>query len=164
METTTDAPLDAVFASPIGRLGICVRDKALSRLLFLEDEASLRRSSSRHVRQIEAKILHYFEKPGRKLLIDIDVEGTPFQREVWRELRRIRSGKTCSYAWLAKRIGSSARAVGGACRRNPVPIIVPCHRVVSSRGLGGFAGASTGRLLDIKRWLLRHEGVEIADE
>ncbi len=66
-----------------------------------------------------------------------------------------------TYGDLAGKLGSSARAVGNACRRNPVPILVPCHRVVARNGLGGFAGDSDGRLVDIKKRLLAHEGVEI---
>ena len=66
-----------------------------------------------------------------------------------------------TYGALAEKLGTSARAVGNACRHNPVLILVPCHRVVARNGLGGFAGDVDGRLVDIKRRLLAHEGVEI---
>ncbi len=83
-------------------------------------------------------------------------DGTDFQRAVWRELRRIPSGKTISYAELAKRIGrpKAVRAVGLANRSNPISIVVPCHRVIGSDGsLTGYGGG-----MERKDWLLRHEG------
>ncbi len=89
-------------------------------------------------------------------------KGTPFQQEVWAELRAIPVGETISYAELARRVGrpTGFRAVGSANGQNPVGVVVPCHRVIASDGsLGGYAGG-----LDRKRWLLSHEGVELADE
>lgn len=88
--------------------------------------------------------------------------GTRFQRRVWELLMRIPPGTTRTYGALAAELGSGARAVGLACRANPYPLIIPCHRVVAAQGLGGFAGDREGRLIGIKRWLLRHEGVEPA--
>jgi methylated-DNA-[protein]-cysteine S-methyltransferase len=87
--------------------------------------------------------------------VPLDLGGTPFQMRVWAELRRIPYGETVSYGELAAALGkpSAARAVGAANGRNPVALVVPCHRVVRSRGeLGGYAGG-----LDRKRWLLDHE-------
>ena len=75
-------------------------------------------------------------------------------------MRRIPAGKTLSYGVLAKKLDTSARAVGNACRANPVPIIVPCHRVVASNGMGGFMGKRSGSPLDLKHWLLAHERKE----
>jgi methylated-DNA-[protein]-cysteine S-methyltransferase len=88
--------------------------------------------------------------------LPLDLQGTPFQQKVWRELRRIPRGRTVSYKELARRAGSpqAYRAAGQANGRNPVPIIVPCHRVISADGsLGGYSSG-----LDKKRWLLQHEG------
>ncbi len=104
------------------------------------------------VRQLE----QYFR--GERETFDIDVvpQGTPFQKQVWRELQNINYGQTISYGELARRIGkpSAVRAVGGANNRNPIPIVIPCHRVIGSDGaLVGFGGG-----LDIKRALLAHEG------
>lgn len=83
--------------------------------------------------------------------------GTPFQRRVWRALQEIVPGQRLTYGELAARLGTSARAVGGACRANPLPLLVPCHRVVAAHGLGGFAGDREGARLEVKRWLLEHE-------
>jgi len=88
-----------------------------------------------------------------RISLDLD-QGTPFQRQVWQTTRRIPRGSTRSYGWLASQTGRprAARAVGQAMARNPVPIVVPCHRVVGGHGLGGFSGG-----LDIKRRLLALE-------
>ncbi len=88
--------------------------------------------------------------------LTLDPRGTPFQRRVWQELRRIPRGGTISYGELARRVGNpkAPRAVGQANAVNPLPIIIPCHRVIA--GDGSLGGYSSG--LDRKRWLLRHEG------
>jgi methylated-DNA-[protein]-cysteine S-methyltransferase len=87
--------------------------------------------------------------------LTLDPQGTPFQRRVWQELRRIPRGQTISYKELAQRIGNpqACRAVGQANGRNPIPLIIPCHRVIAADG--GLGGYSSG--LERKRWLLRHE-------
>jgi len=85
------------------------------------------------------------------------MQGTPYRRRVWAELCRIPFGETRSYAALAQKLGSSPRAVGNACRDNPYAPIIPCHRVVSASGLGGYCGATEGALLDIKIKLLKFE-------
>ena len=91
--------------------------------------------------------------------IPVDLGGTEFQQKVWARLRRITAGSTTSYGELARALGSpgAMRAVGMANGRNPVPIVVPCHRVIASDGtLGGYGGG-----LPIKKWLLVHEGARI---
>jgi O-6-methylguanine DNA methyltransferase len=86
-------------------------------------------------------------------------ELTEFQRKVLEEVRRIPYGETISYRELACRIGSegAARAVGGAVAKNPYPIIIPCHRVVSSSGIGGFCGETCGEKVELKRKMLEME-------
>ena len=88
--------------------------------------------------------------------LDLDLRGTPFQLRVWDELQRIPQGEVRTYGELAASLGQpgAGRAVGGANGRNPIPLIVPCHRVVASDGLGGFTGG-----LEWKERLLAHEGV-----
>jgi methylated-DNA-[protein]-cysteine S-methyltransferase len=87
--------------------------------------------------------------------------GTPFQRACWRAACRIAPGETRTYAWLAAQAGTAraARAAAQAMRRNPWPLVIPCHRVVSAGGLGGYAGTSdpADRRLRLKRWLLARE-------
>ena len=101
------------------------------------------------------EIDEYFEGKRREFSVELDLRGTPFQMRVWRELQRIPFGRTLSYSDLADRVSrrGGQRAVGAAAGANPLPVIVPCHRLIRSDGhLGGFAGG-----LETKRRLLAHE-------
>ncbi len=108
------------------------------------------------MRQVRKQIRAYFQGDINALeAIEVDFGGTRFQQQVWRQLRRIRPGTTMSYGQLARRVRrpQAARAVGAANGRNPIALIVPCHRAIGSNGaLTGYAGG-----LDRKRWLLDHE-------
>lgn len=107
------------------------------------------------------QVARYFGNPRVALDVPLDVSGTPFQLRIWRALAEIPVGQVRTYGELARGLGTSARAVGGACRANPCPILIPCHRVVGSGGLGGYTGVTPGAGLAVKRWLLRHEGVDL---
>lgn len=113
------------------------------------------------LQQALQQILAYLEAPQFVFDLPLNPQGTEFQQSVWRYLRSIPGGEVRSYGEVAAELGSSPRAVGNACRRNPLPLIIPCHRVVSASGIGGFAGYTAGTQIDIKRQLLFHEGVEI---
>ncbi len=105
------------------------------------------------------QLVAYFAGQLRAFDLPLAPNGTEFQRRVWTELTKIPFGTTTSYAELARRVSNTAavRAVGAANGRNPIPIIVPCHRVIGSDGsLTGFGGG-----LHRKQWLLRHEGGQI---
>ncbi|HVP58858.1 MAG TPA: methylated-DNA--[protein]-cysteine S-methyltransferase, partial [bacterium] len=108
------------------------------------------------VEKAAREVAAYLDGRHRKFTVPLDLTGwSPFAKRVWRAAGRIPYGQMRSYAWLAERVGgvNFARAVGGALSTNPVPIIIPCHRVIGARGtLGGFTGG-----LHIKRWLLEHE-------
>jgi methylated-DNA-[protein]-cysteine S-methyltransferase len=119
------------------------------------DDASAERIGPAIMRQL----MEYFAHGATAFDLPLALAGTAFQQRVWSLLRTIPAGETRTYGEISRLLGSAARAVGQACRANPCPIVVPCHRVVSARGLGGFAGATSGRQLAVKRWLLRHEGV-----
>jgi methylated-DNA-[protein]-cysteine S-methyltransferase len=150
-----------VLATRVGRILIAADERAL-RFVRLPDHGRaaapgtgwLRRATpvlTRAHRQLEA----YFA--GRRYEFDLPLTfaGTPFQEAVWRELARVPFGATVSYGELARRVRKpkAARAVGAACGRNPLPIIVPCHRVIGKDGaLVGFGGG-----LDLKTALLRLE-------
>lgn len=112
------------------------------------------------MKQTVRELCEYFAGERRVFEVSVDLKaGTPFQREVWAELSRIPYGQTISYGQQAKNMGrpSAVRAVGGANGKNPLPIIIPCHRVLSSAGkLHGFAAG-----LDLKRRLLAVEGVDV---
>lgn len=107
------------------------------------------------------QLKNYFLSATSFHAVSLAPQGTVFQKSVWHELSEIPMGETRTYGEIANKLNSSARAVGNACRRNPIQIIIPCHRVVSAQGLGGYAGQTQGEQLDIKRWLLNHEGVRL---
>lgn len=116
-----------------------------------------RDASANLLHEAQTQLMEFLGNRRRELNFGLDLSrGTPFQRQVWRAIIRIPYGRVRSYRWVAERVGGSqyARAVGHALGANPVPIIVPCHRVVTSNGsLGGFSGG-----LPVKRMLLQLEG------
>jgi len=147
----------AVMRVPIGCLGILMRGDALIGVDFLPASVAARPALGSPGRRVVDQLRRYFEDPAWRFDLPLELGGTPFQRRVWTALRDIPVGEVVTYGGLAARLASSARAIGGACRRNPVPVVVPCHRVVSATGIGGFSGATAGRPLAIKEWLLSHE-------
>jgi len=154
-------------SSPVGTLTLVATDEGLAGILWENDwpnRAPLRigtRDDS-HLVLIEAErqLNEYFSGRRREFALELDVEGTPFQRKVWNALRTIPFGETRSYGDIARQIGNpgAMRAVGAANGRNPVSIVVPCHRVIGSTGkLTGFGGG-----LDAKARLLALEGAGTA--
>ena len=154
--------------SPLGLLRLIASREALVGIHF-SDEAGARgpelarprddHPSRRLLDRATSELAEYFAGERRRFTLPLAPEGTEFQRVVWAALRELEFGRTCSYAELARAIGrpSSVRAVGAANGRNPLPIVVPCHRVIGSDGsLTGYAGG-----LERKRWLLAHEGAQL---
>lgn len=148
---------DAILPAPMCRLGARFTGDALTRLDFLlaDTPASTQRDmrSSHLARELEA----YWHNPAHPFDLLFVPLGTPFQLRVWHILMNIPAGQPTTYGALAKRLGTAARAVGQACGSNPLPILIPCHRVVSASGLGGFMHSASGAPLDVKTWLLAHE-------
>ncbi len=146
-----------VIASPVGPLTIETAGGVLVGIHFgaLEPATgggALGRAAARQLRE-------YFD--GRRTAFDLPLEpqGTPFRRRVWAAMRRVPYGQTRSYGEVAVEIGSAPRAVGGACGANPLPIVVPCHRIVGARGwIGGFSG---GQGCATKRYLLDAEAARL---
>ncbi len=103
-------------------------------------------------------------KENTQFAVKLLMQGSSFRQLVWSELGKIPYGTTLSYSALAAKIGSSARAVGNACRDNPYPFLIPCHRVVSISGLGGYCGQTTGDFMQIKAKLLQAEASFIHDQ
>jgi methylated-DNA-[protein]-cysteine S-methyltransferase len=154
---TSHADYSAVVTAPVGVLGIRLIGGQLVGIDFAPQAKSLARAPDDAAREVLDQLFHYFEDARWQFDLPLEMHGTSFQCRVWRALRRIPAGHTCSYGELARALGSSARAVGGACRRNPIPIVVPCHRVIAAGGVGGFMGQREGEALAIKQWLLDHE-------
>jgi methylated-DNA-[protein]-cysteine S-methyltransferase len=103
-------------------------------------------------------------KENPPFAVKLLMQGSSFRQLVWTELGKIPYGTTLSYSALAAKIGSSARAVGNACRDNPYPFLIPCHRVVSISGLGGYCGQTAGDFMQIKAKLLQAEASFIHDQ
>ena len=155
---------DVILASPPCRLGACFSGEALTRLDFLPQDASATASPDARARLLARELDAYWSDPAHRFELSLLPAGTPFQLRVWQALRDIPPGHPTTYGTLARQLGSAPRAVGQACGNNPIPIIIPCHRVVASNGLGGFMHAADGAPLDIKRWLLRHEQCLAAED
>lgn len=104
----------------------------------------------------------WLQQPDFVFSLPFHAQGSDFQRRVWRAIADIPCGETRTYGALAQTLTSAARAVGQACKSNPLPIFLPCHRVVSAHGLGGFNGSQENHAV-IKRWLLRRESEWLAN-
>ena len=147
----------AKFAAPFGVLGICCDENILFGIDFLVPESSLQAPENSFAKTVCKQLAAYFAAPDFQFTLPFKVGGTPHQNKVWQAMRCIPRGQTRQYGELALSLNSSPRAVGQACGANPIPIVIPCHRVVSKTGMGGFAHQQNGYLLDIKCWLLLHE-------
>src|SRR3990167_6870039 len=110
----------AVLASPIGQLGIVVRNEALARLAFLPSSTDICPAQDDCAKEVVDGLMHYFHNPHYTFTLNLHLIGTPFQKSVWVQLQRIPSGKTLSYGELAKQLQTSPRAIGNACRANPI--------------------------------------------
>jgi methylated-DNA-[protein]-cysteine S-methyltransferase len=158
-QDNTEHVYDVVLDSPLGSLGIRCRDNRITRLDYVAPAVPLKAATTAFGRQVTAQLEQFFANPGHRFTLVLEMQGTAFQRRVWEALTRIPAGETLTYGELAARLHSGARAVGNACRHNPVSIIVPCHRVVSATGIGGYSGSTGGREIDRKQWLLGREGI-----
>ena len=169
---------EATMATPLGPIHLEFSATGLKNLIFAgQDDISRqdRKKSTPETTSLPEETLQkwrnqlaqalekYFAgKPVSFEDLPLDLQGSPFHLQVWRELRKVPPGKTVSYQELARRLGKpkAARAVGQACGANPIPLIVPCHRVIAANGkLGGFSSG-----LDRKRWLLEHEKEVVSDQ
>ncbi|HEV8263788.1 MAG TPA: methylated-DNA--[protein]-cysteine S-methyltransferase [Gemmatimonadales bacterium] len=145
--------------TPIGELLLTASASALTGVYFPPFEARADWSQDDNepvLVRTRRQLTEYFAGTRTSFDLRLEAAGSAFERRVWDALRKIPYGATTSYSELARRLGDvkATRAVGAANGKNPIPIIVPCHRVVGARGeLTGFGGG-----LDRKRWLLEHEG------
>jgi methylated-DNA-[protein]-cysteine S-methyltransferase len=169
---------EATMATPLGPIHLEFSATGLKNLIFAgkdditrkdrkepsPDMPSLPEETLQKWRNQLAQALEKYFAGGPVSFADLplDLQGSPFHLQVWRELRKVPPGETVSYQELARRLGKpkAARAVGQACGANPIPLIVPCHRVIAANGkLGGFSAG-----LERKRWLLEHEKEVASDQ
>jgi methylated-DNA-[protein]-cysteine S-methyltransferase len=162
--TQTTAEYDFLYDSPTGKLGVCIDTGSITKIIWLEQDvlATTERSSSKSInkklkKQVISALDNYFDSGLVDIEISLCPQGTLFQKKVWQALKRIPLGTVKTYGDVARELKTSSRAVGQACRRNNIPLFIPCHRVVAAQGIGGFMGGY--RHAERKRWLLQHEGI-----
>ena len=151
-----------VINSCVGKLGIVVTNNQIAKIDYLSSKACLISPKNLITRRVVAKIKKYFCNPKLKFDWAMNLNGTVLQVKIWQALQKIPSGKTITYGELARKIGTSPRVIGNACRRNPLPIIIPCHRVVAASGLGGYCDNINSGVVKIKERLLRYENKNAA--
>jgi len=147
----------AILSAPFGVLGISCDGDVLTGINFLATNAVPLAPQSKFAQEVCEQLGAYFVNPDFIFNIPHRLCGTTHQSKVWQAMCAIPRGQTRQYGEIAKQLASSARAVGQACGSNPIPVVIPCHRVVGKVGLGGFAHQKEGYELGIKRWLLAHE-------
>lgn len=152
----------AVLATPLpaaaARVGIRVAGDVLAGLDLLGPDVAPAPPRGLLAATVVTQLEAYFADPGSGFRLPLAPAPSLFQARVRAALLGLGPGRVATYGELARGLGSGPRAVGGACRRNPLPLVVPCHRVVAVTGVGGYAGDAQGGWLAVKRWLLRHEG------
>jgi len=145
-----------ILKSPVGPIQIQIEDDHIINteyLIQIKHPSFEKHSTSIYQQSIN----DYFSDPNYKFSFRLKLSGTDFQKKVWRALQKIPAGEVRTYGELALQLNSSARAVGNACRKNPIPLIIPCHRVVAKNHIGGFSGNTKGPMIGIKQYLLKHE-------
>lgn len=151
----------AIVEAPFGAVGIRTEAGVIRELVYLpplfSEKAPEDPLSERAARQLE----RYFAEPDFRFDLPLALVGTDFQRRVWDVISAIPRGEVLTYGTVAKMLRSAPRAVGQACGANWFPLVIPCHRVTASGGLGGFSNQddAAGFHVGVKRWLLAHESV-----
>ena len=147
-----------MFVSPIGPLRFTASNAGLTRVCFEGEQLPIDAPSDHPV--VTQQLSEYFAGTRREFTVPLDLTGvTEFRAAVLRALAKVPYGETTSYAQLARAVGNpkAVRAVGSACATNPLPLFIPCHRVLRSDGqLGGYRGG-----VEAKRFLLRMEGIDV---
>lgn len=154
---------NAVIDAPFGKVGIRTSAGEVREIVYLPASTASVAPDCALAQRAAGQIERYFDCASAGFDLPLAALGTPFQQRVWAGISAIGFGTVLTYGQLAQRIGGVPRAVGQACGSNRFPLVIPCHRVVSAAGIGGFAHhGGDGFFRDVKRWLLAHEGVRIS--
>ena len=159
MQTANKFPLqfDAIIDAPFGAVGFFKYGDQVSIELLTEKHAP-KPAENKMVQTIANQITMYFNNVNHDFKLPVNQHGTAFQQRVWQAISTIPRGQVLTYGQIAAQIGSGPRAVANACGANNLPLIVPCHRVVAQNGIGGFMQGNPDGL-KVKKWLLKHEGL-----
>ena len=149
----------AIVMTSAGKFAVYTRGNVITKAEWVMNNRSERKPESVFLQGVIQQLKQYWQNPDMIFALPILKQGTEFQRRVWQALYNIPYKSTATYSDIARNIKSGPRAIGGACRKNPFPVFIPCHRVVAANGIGGYAGSTEGELLNIKKKLLAHEGV-----
>jgi len=147
-----------IVKTPIGKIAVDYQDDFVIKVHQVADNLRAVARKDSFAIEIKKQISAYFSGDLTEFSLPFLInQGTDYQMIVWDQIRKISFGNTKTYGEIAKKIKSGPRAVGNACRRNQLLLLVPCHRVISAAGLGGFMGDADGSLVRRKLWLLEHE-------
>ncbi len=162
-QMTPSSPSDlfcAIVPAPFGHIGIRTEAGSVRELVYLPPHFSEKIAQNTTAALAAEQVQSYLLNPDFCFSLPLQEAGTEYQRRVWKAIAAIPRGTVLTYGQVAKLIGSAPRAVGQACGANWFPLVIPCHRVTATGGLGGFSNHDdeNGFHLSVKRWLLAHEG------
>jgi methylated-DNA-[protein]-cysteine S-methyltransferase len=152
---------DAIIEFPRMKVAVTTNGELVTSIKYLHPSTPSKPPATALAERAARQIELYRDNPDTPFDLPMIIEGTELQKAVWRAMCAIPRGKTRTYGDIARELGAhfpvDARDVGQACGDNRFPIVIPCHRVVAANGLGGFGHATSGFMLEAKRWLLAHE-------
>jgi len=155
---------DVTVEFPKFKVGVAIRDDVVTQLKYLPLSAPSVSAGTGLAKRAERQLQGYRSDPNTTFDLPVLIEGSALQKAVWRAMCAIPRGKTRTYGELARELGADPRDIGQCCGDNRLPLVIPCHRNVAADGIGGFAHATSGYLLEAKRWLLMHEAAATAFE
>ncbi len=147
----------AIIHTPLSNIAFTTHHNKLQTLQFVSKQHKLIAPKTEFDKRVAYQLTQYFKQATVQFNLPMQLIGTSFQQRVWHALQQIPNGETSTYGALAKKLKTSPRAIGNACRANPISIIIPCHRVLAKNHDGGYSGQISGKWMNIKRWLLQHE-------
>jgi len=155
---------DVTVEFPKFKVGVATRGGVVTQLKYLPLSAASILPANDLAKRAERQLEGYKRDPNTPFDLPVASEGTELQKAVWKAMCAIPRGKTRTYGDLARELNADARDIGQCCGDNRLPLVIPCHRIVAADGIGGFAHATRGYLVEAKRWLLMHEAAATAYE
>jgi methylated-DNA-[protein]-cysteine S-methyltransferase len=147
---------DVTINTPFGSVGVTIQNDCVTGISLFPIQQTMDDVVGSSAQKVKQQFAQYFQHADVKINVPFNFAGTPFQQRVWKAISAIPVGQVLTYSELAREVGSGPRAVANACGANKLPLLIPCHRVVAKKGLGGFM-RSVPDGLKIKEWLLAHE-------
>jgi methylated-DNA-[protein]-cysteine S-methyltransferase len=147
----------AIMPTPFALVGVRTEAGTVAEIVYMPRSATAQVPVNALAEKVCRQVERYLADPHYRFKLPLKQVGTAFQHAVWKLVSAIPAGKTRSYGDIARLLRTAPRAVGQACGANYFPLVIPCHRVVASTGIGGFANSDSGYFLDVKRWLIEHE-------